>query len=96
MQIAVRKAIRVGRATMLTIGIGVFPALVRGAATVALAAVPGDPFRLGQVNSINNATTVLRGDFAGGGSNLSKPTLEVGGASSPHPHHEQQEGKNRR
>jgi hypothetical protein len=54
-------AIRVGRATMLAIGVGVSLALVLGAATVAFAAVPGDPFKLGQVNIINNATTTLQG-----------------------------------
>jgi hypothetical protein len=43
MQTAVNKAIRVGRATMLAIGVGVVLALVLGFATVALAAVPGTP-----------------------------------------------------
>jgi hypothetical protein len=32
---------------------------------MALAAVPGDPFRLGQTNTINNALTTLRGSNAG-------------------------------
>ena len=59
-------AIRVGRATMLAIGVGVSLALVLGAATVAFAAVPGDPFKLGQVNIINNATTTLQGSGLGG------------------------------
>jgi hypothetical protein len=33
---------------------------------VALAAVPGDPFRLGQLNVINNATTALQGNGPSG------------------------------
>jgi len=61
MQTAVKKAIRVGRATMLAIGVGVSLALVLGAATVALAAVPGDPFKLGQLNVINTTTTLQGG-----------------------------------
>jgi hypothetical protein len=60
MYTAINKAIRVGRATMLAIGLGVSLAVVLGFATVALAAVPGDPFRLGKINQISNATTTLR------------------------------------
>jgi hypothetical protein len=59
MQTAIHKAMRVGRATMLAIGLGVSLALVLGAATVALAAVPGDPFKLGRVNTINAVSTVV-------------------------------------
>lgn len=66
MQTAMKKAIRLGRATMLAIGVGVSFALVLGLATVALAAVPGDPFKLGKVNVINNATTALRGGAPSG------------------------------
>ena len=66
MQTAMSKAIRFGRATMLAIGLAVSLALVLGVATVALAAVPGDPFRLGQVNIINNATTTLQGSGLNG------------------------------
>jgi hypothetical protein len=65
MQTGVNKAIRVGKATMLAIGVGVSLALVLGAATVALAAVPGDPLKLGKVNQIKNATTTLRASFEG-------------------------------
>src|SRR5918997_6937542 len=65
MQTAMKKAARIGRTTMLAIGVGVVLALVLGLATAALAAVPGDPFKLGQVNTINNATTALRGSFQG-------------------------------
>lgn len=58
MQSATNKVIRFGR---LASGLGVSLDLVLGAATVALAAVPGDSFKPGKVNIINNATTTLRG-----------------------------------
>jgi len=64
------KAIRFGRATMLAIGLGVVLALVLGLSTVALAAVPGDPFRLGRVNIISNAMTALKGTAPDGGAML--------------------------
>jgi hypothetical protein len=70
MQTAVNKAIRVGRASALAIGVGVVLALVLGVATVALAAVPGDPFKLGKVNIISNATTALQGTAPNGGAML--------------------------
>jgi hypothetical protein len=70
MHTALNKAIRLGRATMLAIGVGVVLALVLGVATVALAAVPGDPFRLGQVNIISNATSALQGTAPNGGALL--------------------------
>ena len=65
MRTAVNKAIRVGKATMLAIGVGVSLALVLGAATVALAALPGDPLKLGKLNHIKNATTTLSATFEG-------------------------------
>jgi len=61
MQTALSKAIRIGRATAIALGVGVMLALVLGLATVALAAVPGDPFKLGQINVIG-ATTTLQGN----------------------------------
>jgi hypothetical protein len=70
MQAAAIKAIRFGRATALAIGVGVILALVLGVATVALAAVPGDPFRLGKVNIISDATTALKGTAPDGGAML--------------------------
>jgi hypothetical protein len=70
MQTAANKAIRVGRVTALAIGVGVVLALVLGVATVALAAVPGDPFKLGKVNIIGNATTALKGSAPDGGAML--------------------------
>ena len=70
MQTAANKAIRVGRVTALAIGVGVVLALVLGVATVALAAVPGDPFKLGKVNLISNAVTTLKGTAPNGGALL--------------------------
>jgi len=58
-QTAIHLAIRVGRATALAIGLGVSLALLLGAATVALAAVPGDPLKLGRVNTINAVSTLV-------------------------------------
>ena len=58
------KVMRVGRATVFALGAAVVLAVVLGAATAALAAVPGDPLRLGQVNAIN-ALTQLVGEKSG-------------------------------
>ena len=70
MHTAAKKAIQLGRATALAIGVGAVLALVLGLATVALAAVPGDPFKLGKVNIINNAVTTLQSAAPNGGSVL--------------------------
>jgi hypothetical protein len=59
MQTALHMAIRVGRATVVAVGLGVSLALLLGAATVALAAVPGDPLKLGKVNTINAVSTLV-------------------------------------
>jgi hypothetical protein len=71
MQTATSRVLRAGRTIMVAIGVGVSLALVLGAATMALAAVPGDPFRLGKVNVISNAVTELRGTAPNGGALLS-------------------------
>jgi hypothetical protein len=60
----ISKAMWVGRTTIAGIGLAIALALVLGVATMALAAVPGDPFKLGQVNTIN-AITQLVGDRNG-------------------------------
>jgi hypothetical protein len=71
----VRKA--AGGALWLAKGAAVFwgavvtLAVVLGVGTTALAAVPGDPFRLGRVNVISNATTTLQGTAPNGGALLS-------------------------
>lgn len=53
------KALRISRGLALATGAVVTSALVLGAATTALAAAPGDPFRLGQVNVINKVTKLV-------------------------------------
>jgi hypothetical protein len=52
-------AIKLGRATTFAVGLAVILAVVLGVATSALAAVPGDPFRLGRVNSIDRLSTLV-------------------------------------
>jgi hypothetical protein len=58
---AAAKVAWVGRATVFLVGLSVILALVLGVATMALAAVPGDPFKLGQSNVIN-AVSALGGN----------------------------------
>ncbi|MPZ73832.1 MAG: hypothetical protein GEU74_11475 [Nitriliruptorales bacterium] len=53
----------------MSLGVGVMLALVLGGTTVALAAVPGDPLKLGRINSINKLSTLV--------GNLSSPMLRV-------------------
>jgi hypothetical protein len=53
------KVMWVGKATTFGVGLTVMLALVFGVATVALAAVPGDPFKLGQSNTINKISTLV-------------------------------------
>jgi hypothetical protein len=60
----VSKVMWVGRTTATLIGLAVALALVLGVATMALAAVPGDPFRLGQTNGIDAMSTLV-GNVAG-------------------------------
>jgi hypothetical protein len=55
------KALRLGRSAMFTAGLAVALALVFGGATAALAAVPGDPFRLGRINPINRMSQLVGG-----------------------------------
>lgn len=59
-----RKVMWVGRVTTFCIGLAVVLAAALGVATTALAAVPGDPFKLGGINYVNRATT-LAGSAAG-------------------------------
>ena len=55
------KAMWVGRGAAAVFGLALVLALVMGVATVALAAVPGDPFRLGQTNGIDRMSTLVGG-----------------------------------
>ena len=81
-------AIRLGRATTFAVGLAVILAVVLGVAGTALAAVPGDPFRLGRINSIDRLSTLvgttanamLRVDNNGTGPALS---LEAGAGNPP-------------
>lgn len=59
MKTILMKAMLVGRATVLTMGLAVTLALFVGAATTALAAVPGDPFKLGKTNQINRLSSLV-------------------------------------
>jgi hypothetical protein len=82
------KALRVGRATMLAVGLAVVLAAVLGVSTAALAAMPGDPFRLGKINAINRMSTLV-GSAAGAmlkvDNNGAGPALElhVGSTTDP-------------
>lgn len=81
-------AINLGRATVFAVGLAVILAVVLGVATTALAAVPGDPFRLGRINSIDRLSTLvgttanamLRVDNNGSGPALS---LEANAGNPP-------------
>lgn len=72
------KVMWVGRATVFLVGLAVILAVVLGVATSALAAAPGDPFKLGKANVIDavsklvgaTANTMLLIDNNGTGSAL--------------------------
>lgn len=80
--------IKVGRTAVFAVGLAVILAVVLGVATTALAAVRGDPFRLGRINSIDRLSTLagttakamLRVDNNGTGPALS---LEAGAGNPP-------------
>ena len=61
----VAKAARLAKGMALFGGLVVTFALVLGVGTVALAAVPGDPFRLGSTNRIDGAFTKIVGSYPG-------------------------------
>ncbi len=54
------KVVWVGRTTTFCVGLAVVLALMVGAATTALAAVPGDPFTLGKTNTISKVSTLIK------------------------------------
>lgn len=76
------------RGTSMALGLAVMLAVVLGVATTALAAVPGDPFKLGRINSIDRLSTLvgsasgamLKVDNNGGGPALN---LEANSGRSP-------------
>lgn len=53
------KVMWIGRATVFTVGLAVTLALMLGITTTALAAVPGDPFKLGKSNIINRLSALV-------------------------------------
>jgi hypothetical protein len=53
------KAMWVGRGAAAVFGLALVLALIMGVGTMALAAVPGDPFRLGQTNGIDQMSTLV-------------------------------------
>ena len=53
------KVIRAGRAGALGVGLAVMLAVVLGAGTTALAAVPGDPFKLGKLNTVDRISQLV-------------------------------------
>jgi hypothetical protein len=54
-----RKVMWVGRATTFCVGLAVVLAVALGVGTTALAAVPGDPFKLGKPNAVDRITTLV-------------------------------------
>jgi hypothetical protein len=58
-KINLSKALQAVRRTAFLLGLAMMLALMLGVATTALAAVPGDPFRLGRVNTINALTSLV-------------------------------------
>lgn len=85
------KVLWVGRAATFCMGLAVVLAVVLGVGTTALAAVPGDPFKLGRLNTVDRVTSLVgsvsgplfRADNNGGGpalaleANVGRPPLTV-------------------
>jgi hypothetical protein len=95
LETTIKKVMWVGRATVFCVGLSVIGAVMLGGASAALAAVPGDPFRLGQLNAIDRisqlvgstTSSMLRIDNNGTGSALQllvepeRPPLTVNAAA---------------
>lgn len=84
-----RKVAWVGRATTFCVGLAVVLAVVLGVGTTALAAVPGDPFKLGRFNQVDRMSALV-GDVSGAlfvvDNRGTGPALDLrvaGGDSSP-------------
>lgn len=69
-----RRILWMGRSTATMMGLAVMVALVLGVATTALAAVPGDPFKLGKINPIDRLTALV--------GSTNDPMLKVDNSSS--------------
>lgn len=64
MRSVLKKTVQIGKVAALAVGLAVMLAVLLGVATMALAAAPGDPFRLGRLNVIDRIS-VLRGESNG-------------------------------
>ncbi len=76
------KVMWIGKATVFTIGLAVTLALMFGVATTALAAVPGNPFKLGKVNAVDAASTLV-GSVNGAMLGIQNQSPGSRGASAP-------------
>jgi hypothetical protein len=59
MKTIARKVMWIGNATVFCVGLAVTLALIFGIGTAALAAAPGDPFKLGRINRIDELSTLV-------------------------------------
>ncbi|MGH3148927.1 MAG: hypothetical protein ACRDTR_24365 [Rubrobacter sp.] len=86
-----RRTAWLGRGTATMMGLALMLAVVLGVATTALAAVPGDPFKLGNINAIDRLTTLagstnnpmLRVDNDSTGPNATALDLQVQPGKAP-------------
>lgn len=69
MRNACSKVMRLGRATVFLFGLVATLGIVVGVSTTALAAVPGDPFKLGKLNAVDRVTSLV--------GNASGPLLKI-------------------
>jgi hypothetical protein len=54
-----KRVVWLARGTSIVLGLAVMLALVFGVSTMALAAVPGDPFKLGKKNTVDNLSQLV-------------------------------------
>ena len=88
---ALSMTLRMARGTATAMGLAVMLAVVFGVGTAALAAVPGDPFELGRINTIGKITglagttdnALLRLDNDSKGANATALDLRVNPAKPP-------------
>jgi hypothetical protein len=81
----VRRVLWLGKGTATMMGLALMLAVVFGVATTAMAAVPGDPFRLGRLNTIDKISqlvgsvdnAMLRIDNNNSGDNATALDLQV-------------------
>jgi hypothetical protein len=86
-----RRMLWLGRGTATVMGLAVMLAVVLGVATTALGAVPGDPFKLGRINTIDRLSILvgsvnnpmLKIDNDSTGANATALDLEVEPGKAP-------------